>query len=114
MSPSNYELLEHILDEINFVLDSTAGKDYESTVNDPILSRAIIRSLEIIGEASNKIDPDFKAANPHVEWRKITNTRHRLIHDYFGVDYEIVWTIITEELPGLKDDISALMGELNS
>lgn len=114
MSPSNNELLRHILDEINFALASTSTKDYDSMVDDPILSRAVIRSLEIIGEASNKIDPDFKAANPHVEWRKITNTRHRLIHDYFGVDYEIVWNIITEKLPGLKDDISALIGELNS
>lgn len=111
MSPSNHELLEHILDEINFVLDSTLGKDYNSTVNDPILSRAIIRSLEIIGEASNKIDPDFRASNPHVEWRKITNTRHRLIHDYFGVDYEIVWNIIVEKLPELKDDIIQLLTE---
>src|SRR5690606_16365425 len=111
MSPSNYELLEHILDEINFVLDSTSSRDYDSTVNDPILSRAIIRSLEIIGEASNKIDPDFRTANPHVEWRKITNTRHRLIHDYFGVDYEIVWNIIVEKLPELKEDILQLIEE---
>ena len=111
MSPSNHELLEHILDEINFVLDSTASKDFDSTVNDPILSRAIIRSLEIIGEASNKIDPDFRASNPHVEWRKITNTRHRLIHDYFGIDYEIVWNIIIEKLPELKEDILQLNEE---
>lgn len=109
MSPSNYELLNHILDEINFILESTSGKDYDSAINDPVLSRAIIRSLEIIGEASNKIDPDFRASNPHVEWRKITNTRHRLIHDYFGVDYEIVWNIIVEKLPELKVDIQQLM-----
>jgi len=111
MSPSNNELLRHILDEINFVLESTSGKDYDSTTSDPILSRAIIRSLEIIGEASNKIDSDFKAAYPFVEWRKITNTRHRLIHDYFGVDYEIVWNIIVEKLPELKDDISQILSD---
>lgn len=51
-------------------------------VNDPVLSRAIIRSLEIIGEASAKVDPDFKSKYPNVEWRKMSNTRNRLIHDY--------------------------------
>ena len=111
MSHSNIELLRHIVDELRFILDTTSGKDYEAVVNDPILSRAIIRSLEIVGEASNKLDPDFKAEFPHIEWRKITNTRHRLIHDYFGVDYEIVWNIIVEKLPDLKDDIETIIAE---
>src|SRR5690606_3371982 len=114
MLHSNYELLKHILKEIEFVINFTSERDYDSTVNDPVLSRAIIRSLEIIGEASNKIDPDFRLANPHVEWRKITNTRHRLIHDYFGVDFEIVWNIIVEKLPDLKEDIEQLIKESNS
>ncbi len=114
MSHSNIELLKHILEEIEFVVNFTSGKDYDTTVNDPVLSRAIIRSLEIIGEASNKIDPDFKAANPHIEWRKITNTRHRLIHDYFGVDFEIVWNIIVEKLPDLKEDLMKLINEDDS
>ena len=111
MSPSNIELLKHILDELHFILDATSEKDYGAVVNDPVLSRAIIRSLEIVGEASNKLDPDFKAEFPHIEWRKITNTRHRLIHDYFGVDYEIVWNIIVDKLPDLKDDIQAIISQ---
>lgn len=111
MLHSNIELLRHILDEINFVLEATYKKDYESTVNDPILSRAIIRSLEIIGEASNKLDPDFKTLYSYVEWRKIANTRHRLIHDYFGVDYEIVWNIVIDKLPELKDNIIEIINE---
>nr|WP_197492249.1 HepT-like ribonuclease domain-containing protein [Arachidicoccus sp. BS20] len=54
MLPSNLELLKHIADEISFVLKATDGKDKETVINDPVLSRAVIRSLEIIGEASNK------------------------------------------------------------
>lgn len=50
-----------------------------TVINDPILSRAIIRSLEIVGEASTKLDAEFKSAYPHIEWRKMANTRHRLI-----------------------------------
>ncbi len=66
------------------------------------MSRAIVRSLEIIGEGSNKLDEEFKAKYPHIEWRKIINTRHKLIHDYFGVDYDIVWDIIINKLPDLN------------
>jgi uncharacterized protein with HEPN domain len=109
MLPSNFELLRHIHDEISFVLNAVANKDKESVINDPVLSRAIIRSLEIIGEASNKLDADFKSEHPEIEWRKIVNTRHRLIHDYFGVDYDIVWDIITNKLPDLHDFVGQII-----
>ena len=111
MFPSNIELLRHILEETSFILDSTTGKSKEDVINDPILSRALVRSLEIIGEASNKVDPDFKSMYPHVEWRKMSGTRNRLIHDYFGIDYDIVWDIIISKLPDLKNDISEIISE---
>jgi uncharacterized protein with HEPN domain len=60
MLASNLELLHHIQDEVNFILDATSGKDKTSVINDPVLSRAIIRSLEIIGEAAKKIDDELK------------------------------------------------------
>lgn len=80
-------------------------------VDDPVLSRAIIRSLEIIGEASTKIDDEFKSIYPNIEWRKMSNTRNRLIHDYFGVDYDIVWDIIVSKLPDLEAEIQAIISE---
>jgi len=82
MFPSNIELLKHILEETSFVLDSTIGKTKDDVINEPILSRAWVRSLEIVGEASNKIDPDFKSFYPHIEWRKMSGNRNQLIHDY--------------------------------
>ncbi|WEK20515.1 MAG: DUF86 domain-containing protein [Candidatus Pedobacter colombiensis] len=111
MLPSNIELLNHILDEISFVLNAVKGKEKDFVINDPVLSRAIIRSLEIIGEASAKVEPDFKLEHPQVEWRKMSNTRNRLIHDYFGVDYDIVWDIITSKLPDLEQAIQAIISE---
>lgn len=111
MLPSNIELLNHILDEVSFVLNAVKGKEKDFVINDPILSRAIIRSLEIIGEASAKVDPDFKLEHPQVEWRKMSNTRNKLIHDYFGVDYDIVWDIITSKLPDLEQVIQAIISE---
>ncbi len=114
MLPSNLELLKHILDEIQFVLKSTNGKAIEDVTNDPILSRAIIRSLEIIGEATTKIDSKFKSDHPHIEWRKLSNTRNKLIHDYFGIDYEIVWDIICAKLPDLYSSISDILKQSES
>ncbi len=104
-------MLKHILDEIIFILDSTIDKNKDDVINDPILSRALIRSLEIIGEASNKMDTEFTALHPHIEWRKMAGTRNRLIHDYFGIDYDIVWDIIVSKLPDLKNDISNIILE---
>lgn len=114
MLPSNLDLLRHIADEISFVLDETNGKDKETVINDRVLSRAIIRSLEIVGEASNKLDPDFKSNHPEIEWRKIIDTRHKLIHDYFGVDYDIVWDVVTTKLPDLFDFIEQIIEEGDS
>ena len=114
MLPSNRELLRHIFDESEFILTATLQKTKEDVINDPILCRAIIRSLEIIGEAATKINEEFKAEHPYVEWRKMAGTRNRLIHDYFGVDYDIVWNIVETKIPDLKDNIREILNESES
>jgi len=65
------------------------------------LKRAFVRSLEIIGEAVKQIPDDFRLRYPAVEWRKMAGTRDRLIHDYLGVDYELVWDIVAKKIPEL-------------
>lgn len=114
MLASNLELLRHIFDETDFVLKYTLQKGKEDIFNDEVLSRAIVRSLEIIGEASRKMDDEFKANYPHVEWKKMTGTRDRLIHDYFGIDYDIVWDIIINKLPDLHHFAAEIIKELKS
>jgi uncharacterized protein with HEPN domain len=111
MSTSNIELLHHISEEVNFILDATHLKTNTQVEEDPILSRAIIRSLEIIGEASKKIDDEFRSQYPHIEWKKMAGTRDKLIHDYFGVDYDIVWNIIQSKLPTLKEYLDSILNE---
>ena len=111
---SNIELLKHILDETTFILETTSGKSNDQIAKDPVLSRAVIRSLEIIGEASTKVDSEFKSQYPHIEWRKMSATRNRLIHDYFGVDYDIVLDIIKNKLPDLQFDIQKIVDGLDS
>ena len=113
MSSSNLELLRHIKDEVDFVLKTTNNKDKDVVINDAILARAIVRSLEIIGEASKKLDDEFKVKYPHVEWKKMAGTRNRLIHDYFGVDYDIVWDIVRTKLPDLQYYIDDILKAVN-
>ena len=82
--------IKHILDEINFIIDETKELDYDSLMNDEILKRAFIRSLEIIGEATKNISSEFRETHPDIEWREMSGLRDKLIHFYFGVDWETV------------------------
>lgn len=111
MSLSHLDFLKHIADEIEFILENTKNKNQSQIFDDAVLSRAIIRSLEIIGEAAKKIHPDFKSKYPEVEWKNMAGTRDKLIHDYFGVDYDIVWDIIVNELPELKFQIQSILNQ---
>ncbi len=111
MCKSNIELLRHILDEIVFILENTKDKNSTLIKDDPLLSRAVVRSLEIIGEASRKLDATFIMRYHHIEWRKISDTRNRLIHNYMGVDYDIVWNIITDKLPTLQLELESIVQE---
>ena len=83
--------------------------DYDSFVRNPTLKRAFVRSLEIIGEASKKLPEDVKAMQSDIEWRKVTGMRDRLIHDYFGVDYTIVWDVATTKLADLRLKFQTLL-----
>jgi uncharacterized protein with HEPN domain len=109
MHPSLTEFFLHIRDEIQFCLKNTDDINFEDFQNDEVLSRAVVRSLEIIGEASKKIPPDFKSQFPLIPWKEISGMRDRLIHHYFGVDLEIVWHTIKEDLPSLNEWMDILI-----
>src|SRR5205085_2522381 len=106
MSFSDIELLKHIDDELTFISTAIVGKQKDEVIYDPVLSRALVRSLEIIGEAAKKISSAYKSNHTMIDWKKIAGTRDKLIHHYFGIDYDIVWDIIENKLPDLKLFIS--------
>jgi len=93
VSLSPHELIRHILDEIDYILTQIPNTDFDSFLKNATLKRAFVRSIEIIGEASKKLPEDVKSKQPDIEWRKVAGMRDRLIHDYFGVDYTIVWDV---------------------
>ena len=101
MKPS-ISYCEHILTEADYLAKASAGTLRAAFLADETLKRAFVRSLEIIGEAVKQIPDDFRAAHPQVEWRKMAGTRDKLIHDYLGVDYELVWDIVQSKIPGLR------------
>ncbi len=109
MSLLHLDFLKHILDEVTFVLEQTKDKKQDDFLKDVVLQRAVVRSLEIIGEASKNIALDHKQKYPQIDWKEMAGTRDKLIHHYFGVDYDIVWDIIINELPELKHEIERII-----
>lgn len=99
MPASPLERLRHIRDEAEYLTQRTKDLRREDFLTNEDLKRAFVRSLEIIGEATKQIPSDFRQSNPDLPWRLMTGMRDRLIHDYGGVDYEIVWQTVTEDVP---------------
>ena len=109
MQPSDIDFLGHILDETKYCLYELKSTTYDELISNERLSRAIVRSLEIIGEASKRIHPDVKSRYPFVDWFKMTGLRNRLAHEYFGIDYEIVWQVLESEITPLKESIEFII-----
>ena len=102
-------LIEDILEAVEKVERYAEGMTQEAFENDDKTSDAVVRNLEIIGEAANRLPDDFKAKYPDIEWAKIVGLRHRIVHEYFGVDLDIIWHILQNDLPLFKKMLSSII-----
>lgn len=111
MPVSTIERLRHIQQEIAFLKDVCAGNAREDVLGDPVRERAVIRSLEIVGEAAKALPAGFHETHPEIEWRKVGGMRDRLIHGYFSVNHDIVWDVITVHIPELAKVVDSALAE---
>jgi uncharacterized protein with HEPN domain len=112
MEKENSIRLKHILESIKKIEGYLLNFDEEKFSQNSLQQDAVLRQLEIIGEASKNVSAELKENNPHIEWRKMAGTRDRLAHGYFSVDIEIVWQITQEFLPTLKIEIERILESL--
>jgi len=112
MPKDNSAYLKHIRDSIYRIEIYISGIDKSIFLDDlhEMVRAAVVRELEIIGEAANATEQNFRETNKNLPWRDMIDTRNKIIHDYMSVDYELVWDIIIKDLPPLKIQVETLVG----
>ena len=103
--------VKHILESIEQIEKYIKGKNKQQFIEDKKLQDAIIRRIEIIGEAAKNIPTSFKDKYPEISWQQIIGTRDKLIHHYFGVDLDLTFEILNKDLPKLKEQINEILKE---
>ncbi len=105
--------LEDILEAMNKVERYTKDKDIEEFRSNSMAVDAVLRNLEVIGEASNNLSQEFREDHPDIPWKRMIGLRNVVIHEYFGVDLNIIWRIVTRDIPETKPLIEDLLNDLD-
>lgn len=112
MSRSILEYFNHIHTELIFIRKASEGIDLAQFLQDEVLKRAFARSLEIIGEAVKAVPEEIRMKYPQIEWRAMAGMRDKLIHHYFGVDYELVWDIAKNQVDEIIFQVKEIIAEI--
>lgn len=103
--------LRHMLDAIDRVAEAVSRTTLRDFEKDWVIQDAIIRELQIVGEAAGRITRELTTSRPEIPWAEITGLRHKLVHDYFVVDLGIVWQTATEDVPLVRPLIAKLLDD---
>lgn len=106
------DYLNDIMESISDIREFTKGMTVEDFVKDRKTIKAVVRSLEVIGEAVNKIPHHIRAKYPEISWQEIVGMRNKIIHEYFGIDLDIVWQSIEEDLVPLEKTVKKMSRDL--
>ena len=106
------DFVQDILDSIDDTGNFIEGMDFEDFIKDKKTIYSVVRTIEIIGEATKNIPEQVKEKNPEVPWKKMAGMRDRLVHEYFGIDLEILWETAKEDVPQLKIMVSKVLKEM--
>jgi uncharacterized protein with HEPN domain len=101
-----------ILENITLMEKIIDGLDYEAFIANKEKNYAVVRCLEIIGEAVKNVPEQIRLQYPEVPWRKMAGMRDKVIHFYVGVDYKIVWQVATKDLPALKSSLNQIFSKI--
>jgi uncharacterized protein with HEPN domain len=104
--------LHDIIEAISAISSYIKNVDYLSFMKDGKTRDAVVRNLEIIGEAAKNIHNPFKKMYPALPWKEMAGVRDKLIHQYFGINYEVVWTIASQDLPALNKSLTVIFKEI--
>jgi len=105
------DFLSDIQEAIRRILEYTAGMTYQAFLEDAKTQDAVVRNLEVIGEATKNLAKDLREQHAHVPWKSMAAVRDRLMHHYFGVNLDIVWQIVVDELPKVVSQLEMILHE---
>jgi uncharacterized protein with HEPN domain len=108
------EFIKDIIEAIERINHYTAEMSYDTFLLDPKTQDAVVRNIEIIGEATKNLSHDFRKIHRDIDWKKIAGMRDKIIHFYFGVKWDIVWSVIKDKMPKLKTQIESFLKEVET
>lgn len=114
MKRNNLIYIKDILENMENIDKFSKDINYEQFIKDKKINYAVVRCIEIIGEAAKNVSKEIRSKYPHVPWKEMAGMRDKVIHFYFGVNLEKVWLVVTRDIPKLKPEIQKILREITT